>query len=41
MMMELEDILHRNVDLVEECRLLTFAAKTAQKDKVLIYERKS
>lgn len=41
MMMELEDILHRNVDLVEEGRLLPFAAKTAQKDKLLIYERKN
>lgn len=41
MMIGLEDILRRNVDLVEAGRLLPFAEKTAQKDKILIYERKS
>lgn len=40
MMISLEDILRRNVDLVEAGRLLPFAEKTAQKDKILIYERK-
>ena len=41
MMIGLEDILHRNIDLVEEGRLLPFAYETAQKDKLLIYERES
>lgn len=40
MMIGLEDILHRSVDLVEEGRLLPFAEQTVQKDKFLIYERK-
>lgn len=35
----LEDLLHRSIDLVEEGRLLPFAYETAQKDKLLIYER--
>ena len=39
-MVGLEDILHRQVDLVEEDCLLPFAQKTANHDKVLIYERK-
>lgn len=41
MMVGLEDILHRNIDLVEEGRLLPFAYEAAQKDKVLIYEREN
>ena len=36
MMIGLEDLLHRSVDLVEEDRLLPFAAETAAKDKFLI-----
>ncbi len=40
-MVGLEDILHRQVDLVEEDRLLPFAQKSANRDKILIYERKS
>lgn len=39
MMIGLEDILHRSIDLVEDGRLLPFAHETAQKDKLLIYER--
>lgn len=39
MMIGLEDILHRSVDLVEEGRLLPFAEQTVQKDKFSIYER--
>ncbi len=39
-MLELEDLLHRSVDLVEEGRLLPFARETADRDKFLIYERK-
>lgn len=41
MMIGLEDILNRNVDLVENGRLLPFAEETARKDKFLIYERNS
>ncbi len=38
-MLELEDMLHRKVDVVELERLLPFAQETANKDKLLIYER--
>lgn len=31
----------KTVDLVERDRLLPFAAKSAERDKILIYERKS
>ena len=40
-MLGLEDLLHRKVDMVEEGRLLPFAQKSANHDKFLIYERKS
>lgn len=40
-MVSLEDIVKKPVDLVEEGRLLPFAQKSAERDKVLIYERKS
>lgn len=40
-MIGLEDILHRNVDIVERGRLLPFAENTANKDKFLIYEREN
>ena len=36
---DLEQLLDRKVDLVEEGELLPFAAKTANRDKRLIYER--
>lgn len=36
---DLENLLHRKVDLVEEGALLPFAERTANKDKRLIYER--
>jgi len=39
MNLELEDLLHRPVDLVIECDLLPFTEKTANRDKVLIYAR--
>lgn len=39
-MLGLEDILHRKVDMVEEGRLLPFAQESANHDKFLIYERK-
>lgn len=41
MMLNLEDMLHRKVDMVEADRLLPFAQETVDHDKVLIYERKS
>ena len=39
MMLDLEDLLHRKVDLVKEGTLLPFAVGTANRDKILIYER--
>ena len=36
---QLEALLERKVDLVEEGTLLSFAQKTANEDKILIYER--
>ena len=36
---QLETILNHKVDLVEEGTLLPFAQETANKDKILIYER--
>lgn len=41
MICDLEDLLHRNIDLVEEGTLLPFAQVSANKDKILIYERAS
>lgn len=40
-MLSLEDILHRKVDMVEENCLLPFAKESADRDKFLIYERES
>ena len=37
----LEKALHRKVDLVEEGCLLPFAEETANRDKILIYEREN
>ncbi len=39
MICDLEDKLARNVDLVVEGSLLPFARESANKDKVLVYER--
>ena len=39
MVCDLEQLLQRNVDLVEDGMLLPFAAKTAEHDKILIYDR--
>ena len=39
--LELEKLIGRPVDLVEDGQLLPFAKKTAEKDKTLIYERES
>ncbi len=41
MICDLEERLNRPVDLVIEGDLLPFAEKTANKDKILIYERAS
>ena len=37
--LDLEDILGKKVDLITEGTLIPFAKETAEKDKVLIYER--
>lgn len=37
--MDLKELLNREVDLVEEGTLLPFAKESAEKDKILIYER--
>lgn len=39
-MLNLEDILNRKVDIVEAKCLLPFAQETVNQDKILIYERK-
>ena len=41
MMMDLQELLGREVDLVVEGTLRPYAAETANRDKKLIYERKS
>jgi predicted nucleotidyltransferase len=37
--LDLEDVLHKKVDLVTEGGILNFARETIDKDKVLVYER--
>ena len=39
MYMDLKDILQREVDLIPEDSLLPYAAASADRDKILIYER--
>ena len=39
MKLDLQDLLHREVDLVESNELLPFAQESANRDKFLIYER--
>ena len=39
-MLKLEDLLNRKVDIVETKCLLPFAQETVNQDKILIYERK-
>ena len=39
MKLDLQDLLHRDVDLVETGELLPFAQESANRDKLLIYER--
>lgn len=40
MMIGLEDLLHRKVDMVESGRLLPFAQESVERDKFLVYDRK-
>ena len=37
----LQKLLHKKVDLVEEGQLKDFAEKSAERDKILIYEREN
>ncbi|MDR1343428.1 MAG: nucleotidyltransferase domain-containing protein [Prevotellaceae bacterium] len=37
--LDLQDLLHRKVDLVQEGCLYKFAQESAEKEKILIYER--
>ncbi len=39
MHLDLQDLLHLNVDLVTDKGLLPFARESADRDKILIYER--
>lgn len=39
MYMDLKELLKRDVDIVEEGTLLPFAVQSANRDKILIYER--
>ena len=39
MYMDLKDLLNREVDLIPENSLLPFAKESADRDKILIYER--
>ncbi len=41
MIVDLEQLLERPVDLVVEGNLLPFARESAEKDKILVYERAS
>ena len=41
MLMDLQELLVRKVDLVVDGTLRPYAAETANRDKILIYERKS
>ena len=41
MLMDLQELLNRKVDLVVEGTLRPYAAESANRDKILIYERKS
>jgi predicted nucleotidyltransferase len=40
-MNDLQDLLHKKVDLVQEGQLKKFARESAEQDKILIYERKT
>jgi len=38
-MLDLEDLLHKKVDLVQEGTLYDFAQESVEQDKILVYER--
>jgi len=38
-MIDLEDLFHKKVDLVEEGRLRAWAQESVEQDKILVYER--
>jgi len=40
-MNDLEDLFHKKIDLVEEGQLRRWAQESVEKDKILVYERKS
>ena len=40
-MLDLEELLHRKVDLVQEGTLYKFAQESVERDKILVYERAS
>ena len=40
-MIDLEDLLHKKVDLVQEGTLYDFAQESVEQDKILVYERNS
>ena len=40
-MLDLEDLLHKKVDLVQEGTLYKFAQESVEHDKILIYEREN
>ena len=39
MICDLEQLLHRPIDIVKDGTLLPFAADSAERDKILVYER--
>ena len=41
MMNDLEDLFHKKIDLVEEGQLRSWAQESAEKEKILIYEREN
>jgi len=40
-MNDLEDLVHRKIDLVEEGQLRTWAKESVEQEKILIYEREN
>ena len=40
-MLDLEGLLHKKIDLVQEGRLYKFAQESVEQDKVLVYEREN
>jgi hypothetical protein len=40
-MIDMEDLFHKRVDLVEEGQLRRWAQESVEQDKILVYERKN